>query len=341
MPYAIETFQLIKEFPQNKRFRDLLFSPFSKEKNTALFNVSLKAKKGEIFCLLGPNGAGKTTLIKVLCTLALPTHGRALVNGHDVVKNPKEVRRAIGYVISDERSFYWRLNAYQNLKFFGLLNNMRASELKQKIKKTLGLVGLEKMAGVMFKDFSQGMKQKLAIARAFLAEPQILFMDEPTRALDPTSANLLRRFIYDEIVGRQGKTVFLATHNLKEVEEIGHRMAFIHEGKIKACGTLGELSHIIEEPDRYVVCLKADVAGPLFFLEKVQQHFKEDAEIKALGQKAEGHEMEITINKKKELGISEIIACIINNGGKIESCFKKEIPLYEIYSKYTGEYISD
>ena len=218
---------------------------------------------------------------------------------------------------------------------------MRASELKQKIKKTLCLVGLEKMADVMFKDFSQGMKQKLAIARAFLTEPQIFFMDEPTRALDPTSAHLLRRFIFDEIVGRQGKTVFLATHNLKEVEEIGHRMAFIHEGKIKACGTLGELSHIIEAPERYVVYLKTDTADPLPLLETVQQHLKEDAEIKAIGQKAEGHEMEITINKKKELGISEIIACIINNGGKIESCFKKEIPLYEIYSKYTGEYTSD
>ena len=341
MSYAIETFQLNKEFPINKRFRDLLFSPFSKEKITALSNVSLKAKKGEVFCLLGPNGAGKTTLIKILCTLALPTHGKAMVNGYDVVTNPKEVRRAIGYVISDERSFYWRLNAYQNLKFFGLLNNINASELKKKIKKNLSLVGLEKMSGVMFKDFSQGMKQKLAIARAFLTDPQILFMDEPTRALDPTSAHLLRRFIFDEVVDLQGKTVFLATHNLKEVEEIGHRMAFINEGKIKACGTLSELSHIIEAPDRYVVYLKADSANPLLFLEKVQQRFKEDAEIKVLDRKAEGHEMEITINKKKELGISDVIVCIINNGGKMESCFRKEIPLYEIYSKYTGEYISD
>ena len=110
---------------------------------------------------------------------------------------------------------------------------------------------------------------------------------------------------FDEIVGRQGKTVFLATHNLKEVEEIGHRMAFIHEGKIKACGTLGELSHIIEAPDRYVVCLKMGAAGPLRFLEKLQQRLKEDAEIKVLGQKAEGHEMEITINKKKELGLGK------------------------------------
>ena len=338
MPYAVETFQLIKDFPQNKRFRDLLFSPFSKEKVTALKNVSLKAAKGEVFCLLGPNGAGKTTLIKVLCTLALPTQGRALVNGHDVVKNPKEVRKAIGYVISDERSFYWRLNAYQNLKFFGLLNNMRASELKEQIKRVIGLVGLEKMAGIMFKDFSQGMKQKLAIARALLTEPQVLFMDEPTRALDPTSAHHVRRFIFDEVVGKQGKTVFLATHNLKEVEEIGHRMAFIHKGKIKACGTLSELSQIVEAPDRYLIFLKAAPSG---FLEKLQQQLEGDAEIKVLSRDSEIHEMEITINKKKELGVSEIIAGMIHNGGQVESCSRKEIPLYEIYSKYTGEYTSD
>ncbi|MGA1869508.1 MAG: ABC transporter ATP-binding protein [bacterium] len=242
MSYAIETYHIKKEFPRNKRFRDLLCYPFSHEKITALEDISITVNKGEVFCLLGPNGAGKTTLIKILCTLILPSDGHALVNGHNVVVNPGEVKKTIGYVISEERSFYWRLTAYQNLKFFGILNNIPPSYLVQRIEAVLKLVGLSNKADVMFKDYSLGMKQKLAIARAFLTEPEIIFMDEPTQALDPSYSHFFRQFISEKIVGYERKTVFLATHNLKDVEEIGHRIAIINKGKIEACGTPGELN---------------------------------------------------------------------------------------------------
>ncbi len=334
MPYAVEIFQITKEFPLQKRFRDFLFSPFSKEKVIALKNISLKAHRGEIFCLLGPNGAGKTSLVKVLCTLILPTEGKASVNGYDVVKNPKEVRRAIGYVISDERSFYWRLNAYQNLKFFGILNNIPGSELNQRIKKVLELVNLEKKAHVLFKDFSLGMKQKLAIARAFLPDPEILFMDEPTRSLDPTSAHLLRHFILHELVERQKKTVFLATHNLKEVEEIGHRMAILHEGTSKACGSVGELCRDIKGVNCYSMVVKK---MPSDFQGKLRHLLKGNADIKVQSDKGYGLELEIMLRSQNGIEISDVIAYLVNIGGKIESCSKKEATLYEIYSKYTGD----
>jgi len=365
MCYAIETSLITKKFTSIKRFRDLLFAPFSKKKLTALENVSLKVNKGEIFCLLGPNGAGKTTLIKILCTLMLPTEGRALVNGLDVVTSPAEVRRAIGYAISDERSFYWRLNASQNLKFFGILNNIPTSELDQQVKSVLKLVDLDRRADTPFKDFSLGMKQRLAIARALLTDPDVLFMDEPTRSLDPASAESLRHFIKEQVVGQQGKTIFLATHNLKEVEEIGHRIAIILDGKIKACGAPMEMQPVLEKLDRYVICLKF---LPCNFLDRLSQKMEGMISIRVLdkteqgtgtaqdtktGQSAEagqyvetgqGVEVEIGLagtdgmhgmHGKVRLEISDVIACIVNMGGRIESCLKKEIPLYEIYSAYT------
>ncbi|MGA1823026.1 MAG: ABC transporter ATP-binding protein [bacterium] len=259
MPYVIETINIKKDFPVTKRFRDLVFSPFNNEKKTALVNVSLSVKKGEVFCLLGPNGAGKTTLIKILCTLILPSAGQAFVGGKDVVANPKSVKKNIGYVISEERSFYWRLNAYQNLQFFAVLNNIPASCLRERIRAVLELVELSKSANMLFKDFSLGMKQKLAIARALLTDPEIIFMDEPTRALDPLYAHFFRQFISETIVGEEGKTVFLATHNLKEVEEIGHRIAIIHNGEIKACGAPSELNPDgISLYDVYSQCIDDD-----------------------------------------------------------------------------------
>ncbi|MEW6382291.1 MAG: ABC transporter ATP-binding protein [bacterium] len=349
---AIETFQITKKFYQTRRLRDLLSAPFSWKEICALQGVSLKVNQGEVFCLLGPNGAGKTTLIKILCTLMLPTEGRALVNGLDVTASPGEVRRAIGYVISEERSFYWRLTAWQNLKFFGILNNIPATELDRRITSVLKLVDLEGKAQTLFKDFSLGMKQRLAIARALLTDPLILFMDEPTRSLDPASADSLRRFIRRQIVDREGKTVFLATHNLKEVEEIGHRMAIIHGGKVKACGTPAEMHPVLERLDRYVIRLQA---LPSDFIGRLNRQLGGRIGIRVItgtgqdsngagqgtagqGAAGQGAELEVSLGEADghdRLEIPDVISCMVALGARIEGCLKKEIPLYEIYSVYT------
>lgn len=242
MGYAIEVKGLRKQFPVTKRYRDLLLHPFRSKLLTALDGLDLQVGEGELFVLLGPNGAGKTTLIKVLTTLLLPTQGEAWVNGYEVTKNPGKVRSSVGYCIGSERSFYWRLTGRQNLRFFSTLNNLNPRQAKSKIEEVLQLVDLEESADRMLMTYSTGMKQLMGVARALLTDPEILFVDEPTKSLDPLAADRVRRFIKERLVGHGGKTVFVATHNLGEAEELADRIAIICRGRIKASGSLGELS---------------------------------------------------------------------------------------------------
>lgn len=335
MSYAIEAIEIHKKFPNEKSFREMICSPLVRENQTVLQNISFQVSKGEVFCLLGPNGAGKSTLMKILATLILPSHGTALVNGWKIVENPKEVRRAIGYVLHDERSFYWRLSLYQNLRFFGLLNNIPSGELQQRIERVLHLVKLESKASVMFKNLSQGMKQKLALARSLLTNPPILLMDEPTSSLDPAFAHQLRCFLMEEIVGKQGKTILLATHNLKEAEEIGHRLAILHQGRIKACGTTQQLISTVQGLEVYSLWLKEI---PSLLEEQLKQSLPIiDGHLKIHTNTKTAEYTEITIKKQGKLEISEIISAIVQLGGKIEYCQKKKSSLYDLYVAYTKE----
>jgi ABC-2 type transport system ATP-binding protein len=204
--------------------------------------VDLKVSRGHCFCLLGPNGAGKTTLIKILTTLVLPDGGTAFVDGQDVQKSAVSVRSRIGYAINDERSFYWRLTGRQNLEFFGALNGLRGRGLRAKVAEVLRLTGLEEASDQRFNTYSTGMRQMLAFARALLADAEILFVDEPTRSLDPQAADRVRRFLKDELVKGRGKTVFWATHNLAEAAEVAHEIAVIDHGCIRVQGTLSALT---------------------------------------------------------------------------------------------------
>jgi ABC-type methionine transport system ATPase subunit len=152
---------------------------------TALDGLDLEVGRGRVFCLLGPNGAGKTTLIKVLATLVLPDGGRASVAGYDVALEPGPAKNAVGYAVSDERSFYWRLTGRQNLEFFGALYGLGGPARDRRIDELLRLAGLEEAADLRFNGYSTGMRQMLAFARALLADAAILLVDEPTRSLDP------------------------------------------------------------------------------------------------------------------------------------------------------------
>ena len=255
MTYVIETIDLVKKFKKQKTYHELIRHPFKMEWFTALNKVNLQIKPGEVFGLLGPNGAGKTTLIKILCTLVLPTSGQALVNGYDVTRYDKEVRRAFGYVISEERSFHWRLTARQNLNFFTTLNNLSSKQAKFKIEEVLRLVGLDDRADIPFYAFSTGMRQRLAIARGLLTDPSVLFMDEPTRSLDPPAAQTLRRFIKERLVEEQGKTVFLATHIMEEAEYLCDRIAILNRGQVLTCGTVSEIRQAVSKRQIYALGL--------------------------------------------------------------------------------------
>lgn len=242
MSFSIEISNLSKEFISARTLHQLAFHPFRREKNIlAVDNISLRIKKGEILALAGPNGAGKTSLIKILSCLILPTRGRAMVAGYDILKEEQKVKDSIGLVGWDERSFYWRLTLRQNLYFFAILYNLSDIEAKKRIEELASLLKITAQLDNRFQECSAGIKQRLAIARSMLNDPEILFMDEPTKSLDPSASKSLRDFIKERLVGKQQKTIVFATHNLYEVENFVDQIAIMHSGRIKACGTLSEL----------------------------------------------------------------------------------------------------
>jgi len=238
---AIETRKLTKTFVVQRGLSDLIRRRPAAGGITPVDGVDLLVKRGEVFGILGPNGAGKTTLIKILCTLILPTGGRASVNGYDVKKESGMVRESIGLVTTDERSFYWRLTGRQNLEFFASLHNFYCDDARDMVDELLGVVDLKYAADERFLNYSAGMKQRMAIARGLLNDPAVLFMDEPTRSLDPGAAQSLRDFIKEEIVKERGKTIFISTHNLEEAEELCDRVAIFDDGRIKVVGSPEEL----------------------------------------------------------------------------------------------------
>jgi ABC-2 type transport system ATP-binding protein len=241
-PAAISVESLVKRYPIVRGFRELILHPLKSRYVTALNGIDLEVAEGRCFCLLGPNGAGKTTLIKILSTLVLPDEGRALVNGFDVARDADSVKAGIGYAIAEERSFYWRLTGRQNLAFFAALNDIPSREAKRRIDEILVLTGLEKAGDLRFNTYSTGMRQMLAFARSLLTDARVLFVDEPTRSLDPRSAGKIRTFIRRELVDKQGRTAFWATHNLAETSEVAHELAVIEKGRIKVRGGLAELT---------------------------------------------------------------------------------------------------
>lgn len=218
MMQAIVTKNLSKVFFQRKGL-------FRKQKIFAVNSVNLTVESGEVFGLLGPNGAGKTTLIKMLVGLLTPSSGEAVINGGN-----------INLIYATERSFYSRLTARQNLEFFAALNNLTFSRSKNRINELLEFFGLQDKANVWFEEYSSGMKQRLAIARGLLNDPEIIFMDEPTKGLDPMEAHKLREFIRGPLVRDKKKTVFLATHQLDEAKELCDNIAIMHLGQIRLCG---------------------------------------------------------------------------------------------------------
>lgn len=233
---------LVKRYPVFRGFRDLVLRPFDRRRVTALDGLDLEVGRGRVFCLLGPNGAGKTTLVKILATLVLPDGGRALVDGHDVALAPGPAKKAVGFAVNDERSFYWRLTGRQNLEFFAALHGLRGAERDRRIGEVLGIAGLDEAAGLRFNAYSTGMRQMLAFARAMLDDAAILLVDEPTRSLDPRAADRIRAFLREEIAGRRGKTVLWATHDLGEAADCADDIAVISRGRIRLRGAAADLA---------------------------------------------------------------------------------------------------
>ena len=207
----------------------------------ALSDVSLRVEPGEIFGLVGRNGQGKTTLIKTTCGLIEPSAGRVRVFGHDTVRALREVKRRVGLVSADERSFYYRLTGRDNLTFFARLQGLTGRALEQRVALLCERFELTPVLERPFQEYSSGNKQRLAIVRALLPDPPLLLLDEPTRSLDPISAEGLRRALRDWAHAGSEKTVLITTHNLSEIEQLCERVAILSRGHVIECATLSEL----------------------------------------------------------------------------------------------------
>lgn len=205
----------------------------------ALDGISFTVRRGETMGLLGPNGAGKTTLARVLSTLLTPTSGTARVAGFDVVREPRAVRASIGLVLGGERGLYGRLTAEQNVRYWAAMCGLGRRECRERTRSVLAELGLTEHADRPVEKFSRGMLQRVHLARALVAEPEVLVLDEPTSGMDPNAA-----FGFLELVRElqaQGTTILLTTHDMREAQELCHRVLLLDQGRIVARGTPGEL----------------------------------------------------------------------------------------------------
>lgn len=239
---AIHATELTKRFTSSDSIGQIIRQPLGRSRRevVAVDQVSLEVRTGELFGLLGPNGAGKTTLIKLLCTLVTPTSGSAQIEGIDL-HHASRVLQVVGMASGDERSFYWRLSGRANLEFFAALYGLDRSAARQRAAELLEQFDLVTQAERPFRTYSSGQKQRLSIARALLHRPRVLFLDEPTRSLDPTATMNLHVFIEEELLRRAGMTILLTTHRLDEAQRLCQRIAIMDRGRIQACGTPDEL----------------------------------------------------------------------------------------------------
>jgi ABC-2 type transport system ATP-binding protein len=222
----------------------------------AVDGITLTVRPGQILALLGQNGAGKTTTVRMLTALLTPTRGWARVNGYDVVKQAANVRASVG-VLTEQHGLYVRMSGLEYLDFFGEVYRLDPAARKARINYLMDYFGLSEVVRKRVGEYSKGMRQKLALARALMHEPPVLLLDEPTSAMDPESARLVR----DEIsrLKSSQRTIVICTHNLAEAESLADIIAIIYRGRILLSGTLDELKEQILGPVEY----EAQLSQPL------------------------------------------------------------------------------
>lgn len=205
----------------------------------AVESLSLTVDAGTVFAFLGPNGAGKTTTIRMLTSILAPTAGWARVAGYDVVRQPAQVRASVG-VLTEHHGLYERMRATEYLDFFGRIYKLPADVRRKQAMGLMERFGLADSTQRRLGEYSKGMKQKLALVRALLHNPPVLLLDEPTSAMDPQSAKLVRDAVFE--LKRDRRTIILTTHNLNEAQQLADRVGVIRRGRLIANGTFDELS---------------------------------------------------------------------------------------------------
>ncbi len=287
-----------------KRFGDVL----------AVDGLDMDVRPGEIFGFLGPNGAGKTTTIRMLSALISPTSGTAKVAGYEVGREDNEIRRNVG-ILTESPGLYDRLSAERNLKFFAELHDVE--DIAGQVERYLRLLGLWDRRGDVAATFSKGMRQKLAIARAMLHEPKVLFLDEPTAGLDPEMARLVREFISE--LRDKGRTIFLCTHNLNEADRLCDRIAVVNT-RLLALDTPEALRAKLY--DRVVV-IHLSAASPVFEEVLSEQPFVRSVEIK-------DNKLVVGLDDP-ERNNPELIRALVDAGADIQFVGELRRSLEEIY----------
>ena len=212
----------------------------------AVRDITFEARAGEVFGLLGPNGAGKTTAMRILCTVLRPSGGTARVAGYDIVTQPAEVRRHIGFM-SMNTAIYDRMSAWEMVEYFARLYGLEGERLRQRMEEVFATLQMNDFRDVLGAKMSTGMRQKVSIARAIVHDPPVLIFDEPTAGLDVLVARSVMQNI--ERLRAMGKCVLFSTHIMREVERLCDRVAIVSHGRVQAWGTLAELRQRHEEDD--------------------------------------------------------------------------------------------
>ena len=283
----------------------------------AVEDLTLTVARGTVFGFLGPNGAGKTTTIRLLLGLLEPTAGQARVLGCDVRTQADEVRLRAGALL-EHNGLYERLSAEDNLEFYGRVWRLPRAQRQARIRELLERMGLWDRRGEAVGKWSRGMKQKLAVARALLHRPTLVFLDEPTAGLDPVAAAALR----DDIAGlakREGVTVFLTTHNLNEAERLCALVGVIREGKLVALGSPDELRSRAGVP-------RAEISGRGFD-ERVLALLRARPEVSL----AEVHNGRLAIDLKGEQDLAPLVGLLVANGAQVEEVHKARASLEEAF----------
>ena len=283
----------------------------------AVDDLSLEMPAGIVFGFLGPNGAGKTTTIRLLLGLLEPTSGRAKVLDFDTRTQADRIRERVGALLEDD-GLYERLTAYDNLNFYGEINRLAAPERRGRIRQLLEHLDLWDRRNERVSKFSSGMKQKLALARALLHRPSLLFLDEPTAGLDALSAVALREDL-TALARQEGVTVFLTTHNLAEAEKICDRVGVIHKGRLVAGGRPDEIGDQARRPS-------VNVTGRGFTPEAIAA-LERLPLVESVARSEDG----LIVQLEEQGESADLVSLLVSHGARIEEVHKVSASLEEAF----------
>jgi ABC-2 type transport system ATP-binding protein len=291
----------------------------------AVERLDLTVARGQVFGFLGPNGAGKTTTVRLLNGVLSPTDGRATVLGYDIHSQANDVRRHTG-VLTETPNLYEHLTARENLRFFGDVYGYPEGRLPQRIETVLHQMGLADRADEPVGGYSKGMKQRLAIGRALLHEPSLLFLDEPTAGLDPVAARTVTEMI-QQLSHQEGRTIFLCTHNLVEAQRLCDRVGVISQGVLRAVGAPDELARQLWNNLWVEIDLHDEPSDPIRA---------------ALGALPWVHDISVEGGKLRaqiadEEHIPDLVESLVRAGGRIYGVAVEEHSLEDVYFEIQGE----